>query len=124
MFIKSCVSCFRSAARDKWSPWIAGCTARVGFLVAPSIDRVTVRSAGWLSYPVGTRRDAISQLRRVGKMVARAALRAAYAGRPLTPGGYAILALTLGAIALVAALSVSSTGDELGRALRLSWWFS
>ncbi|WP_188131080.1 hypothetical protein [Paraburkholderia panacisoli] len=57
-------------------------------------------------------------------MVARAALRAAYAGRPLTPGGYAILALTLGAIALVAALSVSSTGDELGRALRLSWWFS
>jgi hypothetical protein len=47
-------------------------------------------------------------------MGARAALRTAYAGRPLTPGGHAILALMLGAIALVAARSVSSTGDELG----------
>ncbi|MEW6345810.1 MAG: hypothetical protein AB1704_34630 [Pseudomonadota bacterium] len=57
-------------------------------------------------------------------MFTRAALRAAYAGGPLTPTGYAILALTVGAVALVAMLSASSAGDELGSALRLSWWFS
>ena len=32
--------------------------------------------------------------------------------------------LDAGAVALVAMLSASSAGDELGSALRLSWWFS
>jgi hypothetical protein len=41
-------------------------------------------------------------------MVARAALRVAYVGNPLTPTGYAILAITVAAVALVAMLSTSS----------------
>jgi hypothetical protein len=57
-------------------------------------------------------------------MAARAALRVAYVGNPLTPTGYAILAMTVATVALVAMLSTSSVGNELGRALRLSWWFS
>jgi mannose/fructose/N-acetylgalactosamine-specific phosphotransferase system component IID len=57
-------------------------------------------------------------------MVARAAPRAAYVGGPLTPTGYAILAMTVAAVAMVMMLSTSSVGNELGRALRLSWWFS
>ncbi|AJZ56917.1 hypothetical protein OI25_7565 [Paraburkholderia fungorum] len=141
MFFKSFVRCFRGAVhaprptsiaarllssqvRENWSLRIAACAARAHFLVAPSIDRVTVGSAGWLSNADGTRRSPINQLRRVGRMFTRAALRAAYAGGPLTPTGYAILALTVGAVALVAMLSASSAGDELGSALRLSWWFS
>jgi hypothetical protein len=67
---------------------------------------------------------AVDQLRRAGKLAARAALRVAYAGSPLTPTGYAILVLTVAAVALVAMLSTSSVGNELGRAMRLSCWFS
>jgi len=67
-------------------------------------------------------------LRRVAastaKRVARAALRAVYAGNPLTPTGYAILATTVVAVALVALLSTWSLGNELESALRVSWWFS
>jgi hypothetical protein len=57
-------------------------------------------------------------------MFARAALRTAYAGGPLTPAGYAILAVTVAAIALAAMLSVSPASAELNRGVRLSWWFS
>ena len=41
-----------------------------------------------------------------------------------TPTAYAILAVTVVAIALVAMLSASQVGSELSRAMRLSWWFS
>lgn len=58
------------------------------------------------------------------KTAGRAALRVAYAGNPLTPIGYAIVAVTVGAFALVAMLCTSAVGNELGRSLRLSWWFS
>lgn len=37
---------------------------------------------------------------------------------------YTILAMTLGAVALVALLSASPVGRELDHAVRLSWWFS
>jgi hypothetical protein len=47
-----------------------------------------------------------------------------YTGNPLTPIGYAIVAVTVAAFALVAMLCTSSVGNELGRSLRLSWWFS
>jgi hypothetical protein len=40
------------------------------------------------------------------------------------PTGYAILAATVAAVALVAMRFTSSVGSELLRALRLSWWFS
>ncbi|HEV3428687.1 MAG TPA: hypothetical protein VG320_12485 [Paraburkholderia sp.] len=35
-----------------------------------------------------------------------------------------MLALTIAAVALVAALCASSASGEIDRALRLSWWFS
>ncbi|MFL9868554.1 hypothetical protein PQR67_30670 [Paraburkholderia fungorum] len=70
------------------------------------------------------RSAAASHARRAGKMAARAALRVAYAGNPLTPTGYAIVAVTVAAFALVAMLCTSSIADELSRSLRLSWWFS
>ena len=57
-------------------------------------------------------------------MAVRAALRVAYVGNPLTPTGYAIVAVTVAAFALVAMLCTSSVSNELGRSLRLSWWFS
>ena len=72
----------------------------------------------------GICRYAVNPLRRAGKMAARTALRAAYAGHPLTPTGYAILALMVAAVALVAILSTSSVGHELDPPLRLGWWFS
>lgn len=46
------------------------------------------------------------------------------APHPLRPAGYAIVAVTVAAFALVAMLCTSSIADELGRSLRLSWWFS
>jgi len=48
---------------------------------------------------------------------------AAYAGGSLTPTGYLLIAMTVSAIVIAAALSASTVGDELGRAVRLSWWF-
>jgi hypothetical protein len=45
-------------------------------------------------------------------MAARAALRVAYAGSPLTPTGYAIVVLTVAAVALVAMLSRSSSATN------------
>lgn len=80
----------------------------------------------WVRHTRGACRSLfeVNQLRRVGKMVARIALRIGYVGNPLTPTGYAILAITVAAIVLVAMLSISSVGDELNGALRLSWWFS
>jgi hypothetical protein len=64
------------------------------------------------------------ELRRTAKIVARAALRAAYVGGPLTPTGYAILAVIVAAVVLAAMLSNSSAGHEFDSALPLSWWFS
>jgi hypothetical protein len=49
---------------------------------------------------------------------------ATYAGGSLTPTGYLLIALTVAAIVIAAALSASTVGDELGRAVRLSWWFA
>lgn len=80
--------------------------------------------AGAFSQAKGIRRVAASQLRRAAKMAARAALRAAYIGNALTPTGYAILALTVLAVALVAMLSTPPFSNELEPALRLGSLFS
>lgn len=98
--------------------------ARAHFLVLPSPDRATVAHASAIAQAGGVLRFAVNQLRRARKMAARVAIRVAYVGSPLIPTGYAILAMTVAAVALVAMLSTSSVGDELGRALRLSWWFA
>jgi hypothetical protein len=144
MFVKAWVTSFRDALRASHQVQAAfraqpshlrencalratACAARAHFLVAPSAGRATVVRAGALAQAGGARRFAVSQLRRVGKMVARAALRAAYVGNPLTPTGYAILALTVvavGMVALVAMLSASPISNELEPALRFSNLFS
>ncbi|WP_454808359.1 hypothetical protein [Paraburkholderia fungorum] len=141
MFVKSFVTSFGDAvqaprpmslvARALPSYVRANCAVRVAtyaarahFLVLPSPDRVTVAHVSGLPQAGGARRFAVNQLRRAGKMAARAAIRVAYVGSPLTPTGYAILAMTVAAVALVAMLSTSSVGNELGRTIRLSWWFS
>ena len=59
-----------------------------------------------------------------GKRIARAALRLAHFGAPLTPVGYVLVFVTLAAMLLVAMLSTSPLSNELGRSERLSWWFS
>lgn len=110
--------------RENWAVRIAACAARTHFPVAPAADRATAANGCALRHAGSTCRSAVNLLRYVGKMVARAAPRAAYVGGPLTPTGYAILAMTVAAVAMVMMLSTSSVGNELGRALRLSWWFS
>jgi hypothetical protein len=141
MFVKSFVTPFRSAllalrltpvasrvppprSREDWVAPFAACAARAHFLVAPSPEReAAVHGHARLSL-ASARVFAVNAARRAGKLAARAALRVAYAGSPLTPTGYAILVLTVTAVALVAMLSTSSVGNELGRTMRLSWWFS
>jgi hypothetical protein len=54
----------------------------------------------------------------------RTVIQAAQTGDPLRPGGYVILVMIVVAIGLTTMLSTSPLSNELGRALRLSWWFS
>jgi hypothetical protein len=54
----------------------------------------------------------------------RAVWRAARTGRRLTPGGYAIVLLTVTGLALAMLISASPAADELDRASPLSWWFA
>jgi len=129
MFFISSINTFNGLARvfrprtvaSRVSAW----PARVHVLVASSPAHTPSRTGRERVCPQGLRRraGAIDTLRRAGKLVARAALRAAYAGNPLTPTGYALLIATLSAVALVAILATSSVADELASALRLSWWF-
>jgi len=100
------------------------CAARTHFMVAASPAGAGAPHASRGSQTAGAHRAAMALLRRAAKLAARAALRAAYAGNPLTPTGYAILAMTVVAVALVAMLSTSSVSHELESALRVSWWFS
>jgi hypothetical protein len=116
-----------SRLREDWGVRVAACAARTHFLVTPAPAGVRATDASHAAarpHGASFRSAALGHLRRFGKMIARTALRVAYAGNPLSPGGYAILAMTVAAVALVAMLSTSSAGNELESALRLSWWFS
>lgn len=55
---------------------------------------------------------------------AGAGVRAAWTGRRLTPGGYAIVLLTVTGLALAMLILASPAADELDRASPLSWWFA
>lgn len=103
---------------------VATYAARAHLLVVASADRAAVADACGFLLSGGARRFVADQLRRTGKMGARAAIRAAYTGSPLTPTGYAILAMTIAAVVLVAMLSTSPVCNELDPALRLSGWLS
>lgn len=110
-----------------WANQAAGVAARAHLLFAQThgaASSVTATNlAGNAPRHVGAlralRHFAVRRLRQAAVALARAV----FTGRPLTPTGYAILALMVMAVALVAALSTSSTGGELESALRLSWWF-
>jgi hypothetical protein len=52
------------------------------------------------------------------------ALLSCFKGAARASGVYAILAMTLGALALAALLAACPIGRELDHAVRLSWWFS
>jgi hypothetical protein len=119
MFIKSFVSAGRASPRARHGAWrarLVGCAAGVHALVAapaasgPRVRRVRAIAAHYFT--------------RVAALAARTAMRAAWAGRPLTPGGYAIAALTVAGIVLAVLISMSPAGDELDSALPLCWWFA
>ena len=76
------------------------CSARFGAPLHP----VTGELRASLLRAASSRRTAAALLRRAATLIARGALRVAYAGNPLTPTGYAILAMTVIAVALVAML--------------------
>jgi len=50
--------------------------------------------------------------------------KAGHVGSSLTPTVCLLIFLTVAAIVIAGALSATSVGDELGRAVRLSWWFA
>jgi hypothetical protein len=59
----------------------------------------------------GTDRKSLRCLGRTTRVAARAALRVAHAGRPLTPTGYAILASTVTVVTVLATLSALACDD-------------
>lgn len=106
---------------------VIGVAVRAHLLLASSRGDVAGRAArneagnACASHRLG--RFSIQRLQRVVMASARASLRAAFAGRPLTPGGYAVLAAMATAVALVALFSASSASADIETALRLGWWF-
>ncbi|MEM5383365.1 hypothetical protein VSR68_07150 [Paraburkholderia phymatum] len=64
------------------------------------------------------------QLRRAAKIVKRTRPWAAFVSGPLTPSGYAILAIIVAAILLVAMLSTCWPRDGLDSVVRVGCWFS
>ncbi|TKC81249.1 hypothetical protein FAZ69_28350 [Trinickia terrae] len=128
MFVKSFVMSFGGARRTQRTQAVARrlaqWPARVHFLVAPSPERAPAACAADRRQAERIRVSALGRLRRAAKTTARAALRAAYAGSPLTPTGYLVLGLIVSAIAMVAMLSASSAGNELEGALPLHAWFA
>ena len=106
---------------------VIGVAVRAHLLLASSrrdtVGLVARDIAGSASAPHRLGRFAIQRLHRVVIASARASLRAAFAGRPFTPGGYAVLAAMVTAVALVALFSTSSASADIEAALRLGWWF-
>jgi hypothetical protein len=97
--------------------------SRIGPVLRPP-RRTFIRgtSSGWAALCLTTPVKAC--FRRLWVSVVRAVPRkAAYAGGSLTRTGYLLIALTIAAIVIAVALSASTVGDELGRAVHLSWWF-
>jgi hypothetical protein len=79
-------------------------------------------SSGWVELYLTTPDKMCS--RRFWAGVVRALLRkTGYAGGSLTPTVCLLIALTVAAVVITGGLSATSVGDELERAVRLSWWF-
>jgi hypothetical protein len=97
--------------------------SRIGPVLRPAHRSFTRDpSPGWAALCLTTPGKVCS--RRFWVSVVRALLRkAGYASSSLTPTVCLLIALTIAAIVIAGALSATSVGDELGRAVRLSWWF-
>ncbi|SIT50737.1 hypothetical protein BN2476_930035 [Paraburkholderia piptadeniae] len=112
---------------EDWANRMTGIAVRAHLLIVPAQGSAAGLVANGAVVhgrtPQSLRRLAIRQLHRAALAAARAAVRVAVAGRPLTPTGYAILAAMAMAVALVAMFSASPAGAELESAWRLSWWF-
>jgi hypothetical protein len=128
MFVDFFVTSLRDTARASRPQALAlvgaAWLARLHVFVSSAAGRAPLAVCAAGARPQGPRQFALHFMRRAAQWAARAALRTARAGSPLTPTGYAVLALTLVAVALVAVLSTSSAADELEHAIRLSWWFA
>jgi hypothetical protein len=128
MFVKSFVLSFKGAAQARRPQAVAlrlaEWPARVHWLVTPTAERASAMVDAERGYVARIRAAAIARLRRAAQSAARTALRTAYVGGPLTPTGYVVLALTVGAIAMVAMLCASSAGNEMEGALRVNAWFA
>jgi hypothetical protein len=101
---------------------LAGCMARVHALLAAPGAGVAAQGPG-VPRALRARAFAIQQLAKTAAFAARAALRVSWTGRPLTPCGYAVLAL-VACVALAGVIAASHAGDEMDSALPLSWWFA
>ncbi|WP_227247186.1 hypothetical protein [Paraburkholderia caribensis] len=117
-------------SRERWAHPMTAVAARAHSLNAPmrggATDFAANKGANDTSGPVGAlqlRHILVQKLRQAGLELARSVSRSAFTGRPLTPTGYAIVALMVMALAMVAMFSTSSAGGELESALRLSWWY-
>jgi hypothetical protein len=137
MFFKNTYNLIRSAAhspfvqaaaaRVRTSDTRIGCTlpialaARAHLLVVPTPAR---RST--IQFDTNTRLNealgfAAKPANRAGKTFARAALRAAYVGAPLTPTGYVVVASAIAVVLLIALASTLIGGDEPDPSMRLGW---
>jgi hypothetical protein len=100
-----------SHVRNHLAVGVTVCAARAYFRDATPPER-------------GARGFARSHLRRAGMMAARAVLRVVHVGNALTPGGYAILAIAVIAVALVAVICASPLGNEPEPVSMLISWLS
>lgn len=101
----------------------AGGLARLHALLATPAEGFVAHGCG-VPRARWVRAGAVRQLTRAAAFTVRTALRVGWSGRPLTPCGYAVLALVIGAIVLAIVIATSPAGDELDSALPLSWWFA
>jgi len=80
-------------------------------------------SSGWAALCLAAPGKACS--RRFWASVVRAVPRkTGHVGGSLPPTICLLIALTVAVVVIAGALSATSVGDELGRAVRLSWWFA
>jgi hypothetical protein len=102
--------------------YIATWAARAHLLIGASPDGKSVKENGQSVGFCKIRTAATAVLCVAMRALARACVRAAYAGRPLTPAGYAIVALMLAAIVLVVLLSAFAASAGLNRGFRMNMW--
>jgi hypothetical protein len=98
--------------------------ARAHFLVAPAPARKSIAHSGEIKRLNVALGSAVNPVNRAGKTLARAAIRVAYVGAPLTPTGYAVVGSAVAVVALVALATTLSGGNRLVAPPRLGWKLS